>query len=165
MTERTYLEKEAHAAAELVSNLKAIGDDDLTADMVEGETEFMECLDCVLQNIVSDEVIVRGATEMANVLKSRSDDAKKRIANRKAAIETALLTSGLTGSIRRPAGTVTLKRNPPVLGDFEESEVPTQFFQPQDPKLDKKALLEAVKSGDLEGIPLKPESYSVQIRR
>jgi hypothetical protein len=57
------------------------------------------------------------------------------------------MQSGEIRTLDTPAGTVTRKAVPPSVLILEEAEIPAEFFKPQDPKLDKKAVAEALKAG------------------
>ena len=160
------LQFEAEAAKALIENLKGFDDDDLAADMVEGETGFMEALDKALEYMAAQESIVIGAKAMSEQMLSRANAAQIRINNTKTAIELAMLTTGFRETLQRPTATVSLAKRPPALAAFDDSDVPTQFYKQQPPKLDRKALLDAVKSGErIDGIELLPERHTITIRR
>jgi len=162
------LEQEAIAAKALVEAVAAFEDEELTADTVEGESELFEIVDKMLAAEAFATATAKGAEEMAAAMKQRADAAKERSKRIRAAIEAALLTAGLEGiRFTRPAGTMTLKRNPEQLEVEEESEIPTQFFKRQQPRLDRAGLKKALKDGPdpIPGARLRDGGFSLQIRR
>jgi hypothetical protein len=65
-----------------------------------------------------------------------------------------------------PAGTISLRTVPPSVIVQEEADIPTQFWKPQPPALDKKALLDFLKNGNkVPGATLSNGSVTTSITR
>ncbi|MCT2015196.1 siphovirus Gp157 family protein [Staphylococcus capitis] len=65
---------------------------------------------------------------------------------------------------KTPLNSYSIANNPPSLEVTNESVVPKEFYVEQEPKLDKKELLKAVKEGlEVEGVELK-QSRSLRVR-
>lgn len=160
------LAEEAKAARQLIESLKAGDDEQLCADMVEGETGFYEAMDRVLSAMLDDEALASGIGDMIDKLAARKSAAEKRIKWRKGCIEVAMMHADIPEKAVRPLGTVSLKSTAPQLGDIDEAEIPSQFFKAQPPKLDKRGLLNALKDGaDVPGASIKPAGKTLQIRK
>lgn len=132
--------RESHAA------LLADGDPELLLDTVEGETSLLEAIDRLLLSITESDGLAEGARRAAAEIESRAERFKKRAQSARAMIEQALMIAELD-KLERPAGTLSLVRRAPKLELTEESEIPSEFWKAGDPKLDKKALSEALKEG------------------
>lgn len=162
------IEAQAMAAKAVLEQLGADSDDhELLADMIEGETDFMDALDRLLMVIADYDAQAAGAKDMASVFDARAKAAEKQSAHFRAIVEMALMQAGLTGNCKRPGGTVWIAQNADTVEIKDEAEIPSQFWTPQKPKLDKAGLKAALKDTP-EGIPgavLKPGTQTLRIRR
>lgn len=105
----------------------------------------------VIQNIMADVDAINN--EIAR-LQSRKKVAENAIARLKDAMQASLEATGKS-KIQGALFNVTLRNNAPQLPkEFETDKVPKEYWIEQEPKLDKRALLKAVKEGKVEGIDL-----------
>lgn len=144
------LDRQAKAAQALVETLREAGagdDPDLTADMVEGETGLFEAIDQALAEIEACDVIAEGCSAAEKRLAERRARAEARKDKVRASIEQALLIAEIGEKIVRPTATLTMAKRKPSLVIDNEADIPTDYFAPQPPKLDKMALRKAVESG------------------
>jgi hypothetical protein len=118
----------------------------LLLDMIEGETSFCEALDKLLLAIAEDQALEGGALQAAEALTARAERFARRAETARALIEQAMLVADLP-KLERPTATLSLVRRPPKLDVAEEADIPAEFWKLGDPKLDKKALLAALKDG------------------
>ena len=146
------LHREIEAADVLRQTLREIAgdDDDAIRDTIEGATSLREMIAMVAADIVTDGGLVRGLTEVIKAMGERRDRIEKRIAMRRVAVMTGMESAGIK-TLETPAGTLTIKAVPPSALILDEAAVPSEFWIPQDPKIDKKAILAALKAGD--GVP------------
>lgn len=140
------LHVESEAARSLLLNLRDIlsDDEDASADAIEGETNLLEAIDGALARLLDLE-------DHAEAIKARIDDLKARKARFdqqsemiRAALSTAIGMAGLK-KVERPEATLSLRAVAPSVVVIEEADIPSEFFEPQPPKLDKRALLAALK--------------------
>lgn len=160
------LEQQAKAVAALVEILRSNGldgDDDLRADSIEGETGFFEAIDAAICEIEDCEITVAGCKDREAAIARRRNRAEARIDRLRAAIEQAMIIAD-EWSLRRPTKTLSLKRTPPTLVVDDESKLPAAFFVPQPPKLDRAALKDAAKTGNVPGAHMTNGGVSLQIR-
>lgn len=157
---RDYLDplKEAQAVAALRASIAGLdADDELLADTIEGETSLFEVVDKLLDRMRDCDVTIEGIEAVAAGLaerKRRAEEAKKRD---RAMLEQAMTIAGVE-KIARPTATLSLSQRAPSVLITEESDIPARFWIAGDPKLDKKALAEAVRAhveepGEHEPIP------------
>jgi hypothetical protein len=160
------LNREATAAKDLIAAIRAeYADDDLVHDATEGETSMMEAIDAALIEIDECEAIVAGCKAQSDVLLGRARKFDQRKDRVRALIEQAMLIADLP-SAKRPTATVTVKRTPPKAIVADESLIPSQYFKPQPPKLDKRALADALKAGEtIPGATLSNGGTTIQINR
>lgn len=140
--------KEAEAVASLRESLRAVDpeDDALLMDTIEGETSLFEAIDALLLTIAESRGLESGARAAADALQNRAARFAKRAETARALIEQALTLADLE-KLERPTGTLSLTRRAPKVEITEEADIPAEFWKPSDPKLDKKALAEALKEG------------------
>lgn len=160
--------KEAKAANALIASLRQMGEGDdeaLLLDTIEGETSLLETLDKLLTQISADQGLADGARKAAADIVTRAERFEKRAETARALIEQALMVAELE-KLERPAATLSLVRRAPKVEIAEESEIPAEFWKPGDPKLDRKALAEALKGGrDVPGACLSNSAPSLTIRK
>jgi hypothetical protein len=141
------LYKETQAAKALLANLKdIIGEDaEFAADIVDGETNLNEAIDAAVRQLIDDNAASRGLGLMITDLEARRQRIDRRIANFRTAIACAMEQAGRK-KIEHHAVTLTLKAVAPSVTVTDEALIPSKYFLAQDPKLSKKAVLEALKA-------------------
>lgn len=132
----------------------------------------MEVFQDTLSSI--EEAIEEKAENIAKLIRCLESDAKaikeeeERLATRRKALENKisgikqylfnqLEVAGLD-KVKRPTVTVSIQLNPPSVDVIDEKLIPSEYRIPQDPKIDKKAILTALKDGlVIDGCSLKRE--------
>ena len=115
-------------------------------DTLEGATDLKEAIGCVVRSALDDEALVDG-------LKLRLDDMKERMdrigatAVRKRQVALAAMEEAGIDKILEPDFTVSAKAAPPSIVITNEPDIPPPFWLPQPPKLDRRSILEALKTG------------------
>ncbi|MBB5663217.1 hypothetical protein GGE68_001393 [Rhizobium leguminosarum] len=163
--------KQAEAAKRLMSSLRiqgVDGDEELVADVIEGQTDLKEAIDAALAEIDELEIYITGLKAKEDEFSTRRHRLEERVERIRAMIEQAMLTSEQQ-SFRLAGGTVSLSRRQPGLIVNNEADIPARFWVEQErpaPKLDKKALAEALRNGEaVAGATLDNGSYSLSVRR
>lgn len=141
------LHAQIEAARILLANFRDIlGDDEQAiADTVEGETNLHKAIERGIARIAEIEGMEDGLSKMQESLKSRCDRLKQQKEN----LRTSLAVAMEVGALKRletALATITLKPVPPKVEIIDESAVPSRFWKAQEPRLDKKAVLDALKS-------------------
>jgi hypothetical protein len=160
------LHKETEAAKVLLATYRDIlaDDDQAKMDMVEGETNIQEAIRAGLVRLAEIRAMGVGIDDMIDRLKSR----RERLAGQQGSLrEAILLAMELAGlpKFETDVGTITRKRTPPSVVVVEEADIPSMFWKPSDPKLDKRALLDALKGGDaIPGAQLSNGGETLQVR-
>jgi len=144
------LRQETDAAKILLLNIRdVIGDDEQAAvDAIEGETNLLEAIEHAVSRIADLETM-----ETALDLKQKAlGERKSRFAAQAERIRTAILSAMTQADLKKhecPLATVSRRAVAPSVIITEETEVPAAYWKPQDPKLDKKAILAALKSDEV----------------
>lgn len=137
---------ELQAAAVLRDHLKAIAGDDeqLLADMMEGETELRPLIVRLAESLVVDDAQVAASKAAAARVADRAIRVEKRMEEKRAAIFSAMQIAGLR-KFETPVGTLSIKTVPSKVVVTDESLIPSAYFEKQDPTLSKKLLAAAFK--------------------
>ncbi|MBO6755434.1 MAG: siphovirus Gp157 family protein [Roseibium sp.] len=165
------LYKESRKAATFVDGIKHLlgEDDDLLHDMLEGETDLMTALQKAADAIDEENVLIDGMDKRIGEMQERKRLAKARVQHIKTLIEQALVMAGDMKTVRLPNMTITLRDRKPAPVIERESDIPSRFWIPQpppDPKLDKKALAEAMNGGaEVPGCHLDNGGVTLAFRR
>jgi hypothetical protein len=139
-------------------------DDILQRDMVEGSTDLHDAIRHALARIVEIRALVSGINATLSVLGERG----KRLEDQEERIRAALLTAMEVGGLQRletPLGTVSCRAVPPSLVITDEAAIPDDFKVTQTPKLDRRAVLAALKDGKaIPGAELSNGGQTLQVR-
>lgn len=160
------LQRQTEAAKKLLVDLPR-EDDQLVADSIEGETSLFQAIDAAISEIDECEILIAGLDEKIKAFDARKKQMKDKSDRIRALIERAMVETDQM-SIRLPSGTISLRKVGPALIVTDEALIPSRFWTAQPrpaPKLDKKALAEAVKSETIPGADLDNGSVSLSIRR
>ncbi|KAA3518861.1 hypothetical protein GOZ96_04955 [Agrobacterium vitis] len=162
--------RQAEAAKRLMNNLRELGagdDEALITDAIEGETSLIEAVGAAFDEIYECEIHIVGIKAKETEFAERRRRMEERVERIKATIEQAMLTAE-QDSLRLPTATLTLKKQSPSLIVTNEADIPTQFWIEQErpaPKLNKKALRDALDKGPVTGATLDNGSRSISVRR
>ena len=159
--------KEAMASKALRESMGVIAgeDADLMVDMVEGETNLMEAIDGLLARSLDDRAHIKGLNSVIADLEARKRRFERRIDTSRALIEQALMIAEIEEKIERPIATIFLTRRQPTTIIETEAEIPSKFWITGDPKLDKKAISAALKSGEIvSGAVLSNQAPTLTVR-
>jgi len=160
------LRRETEAARGLLANMRdIIGDDDeVVASTIEGETNLLEAIGQGVKRLAELDALMAATKTLIDGLRER----QQRFDNQYGLIRDALAVAMESGEVKKielPLATISLKRVPPsaIVGD--EWLIPEKFWKPQAPTLDKRAVLEALKAGEvIPGATLSNGGQSLNLR-
>ena len=157
--------REAEAVAALRESLASIElDEGEVADLIEGETSLFEAIDKLLVRITDAHLMLDGIKTAVERLQARKDRFERVVETNRALIEQAMLIADVQ-KIDRPTHGLTLAKRPARVEVIDEAAIPARFWVASDPKLDKRALGDALKAGDaVEGAALVTPAPSLTIR-
>ena len=160
------IKSELEAVQALKSSFSALGesDPDLLADTIEGETGLFEIFDKMIVANNRDAAFVKACDSAVQDIQARKDRFAKRVESRRALIEQAMTICELTKA-ERPLATLSIQNRAAQVIVTDEAVVPSRFWKASDPKLDKKAIGDALKRGeDIPGVTLSNKAASLTIR-
>lgn len=121
-------------------------DDQTLADTAEGLTDLHEILQAVIRAALADEALASGLknriAEMEDWLTRLQDRASKR---RQIAKE--VMTELEIKKIEAPDFTASIRPGIASLVVFNETDIPSIYWEPRDPKLDRATLISDLKHG------------------
>lgn len=134
-------------------------------DLIEGETEINDCIFLLDELIVEKESHIAAIKSRMETLKIRLDRIESSRESLRNIILAAMDKAGLK-SLVTPTTTITVKRTPAKVIIEDESKLPTKYYVPQDPKLDKKLLADDLKGGEqIEGAVMSNGGITLQVKR
>lgn len=160
------LRQEGDAAKALIANIRdVIGDDEeMALTAVEGETSLIETITQAVHRIHE----LDAHTEALNIQIKTLSERKSRFENQHDRVKAAVCVAMQHAELRKlelPTATLSIKAVPPKAEIIDEALVPSKFWKPADPKLDRKALLDALKAKEaVPGAALSNGSETLSIR-
>lgn len=160
------LTQETSAATALIEQLRdliADGDEDLVSNAVEGETNLHEAIANAFARLAELNGLMDGIAGMMASLKDRGERFEKQRDRIREAIAVAM-EAGQIKRLELPIGTISLRAVPPSVQVIDEAAIPTRYWKPQEPKLDKRALLAALKAdASIPGALLSNGGQTIQV--
>ena len=140
-------------------------DEQTLSDTLEGLTSLNEMLEAVVRSRDQD-------IALTSALKSRIDEMNERLgrlrnrANKKKEIVADAMDRAGIKKIEAPEFTISCRRTTPPLLVDDESAVPEKYWNPQPAKLDRMALIGALKAGEsISGAILGNGGITISVRR
>lgn len=132
-----------------------------TLEALQGEIEEKaENIAKLIKNLEADAKIIK---EEEQRLAERRRAIEAKVERLKAYLQEQLEVAGLQ-KVKRPTITVAIQANPPSVEIADEKLISSEFMIPQPAKIDKKAILERLKNGEIiPGCSLK-QTKGVRIR-
>lgn len=135
-------------------------------DTLDGETELTDALLAVADEVDERESTAAALGERIKRLTERKSRMEKGAETLRQSIVMAISSADIKETIKGDACTLTVSSTAPKLDVVEESAIPSTYWAPQDPKLDKKALTQALRDGaEIPGAKLTNGGLKLTIRR
>ena len=139
-------------------------DERTLADTVEGLTDLHEIVAAIVRAALADEALVNGLkgriAEMQDRLERLQDRASKR-----RHIAKDVMTELDIKKITAPDFSVSIRPGMPALLVLDESAVPSLYWQPSAPRLNRQGLLSELKNGaDITGVTLSNPEPVLSVR-
>ena len=141
---------ETERARALVASIHDVlaGDDEVRRTTIEGETNLGEAINAAVGRIGQIEALAAGIKTQSDDLSARKARLERQADTLRAAILIAMETAGLP-SHEGPLATVSLRPIARKLEICDEAAIPTRFWKPQAPVLDKNKLRIAINAGEV----------------
>jgi hypothetical protein len=129
-------------------------DDQTIRDTLEGETNLHEMIAAVIRSALVDEALSAGLRKRLEDMKERLTRLDERGAKKRQLALEAMAEAGLS-KLQQSDFTASTRPGSPSLLVSAEGDVPSAYWVPQPPKLDRQALLGQLKRGaEIPGVQL-----------
>lgn len=133
-------------------------------DTLEGATNLHEAVTEVVRSALDDEAIASAIRGRLDEMEGRLRRIENRVARKRELALTAMSEAGID-KILAPDVTIALRPTPPAVLIDDEALIPDQFKVPQPAKLDRRKVLDALKSGaDVPGAELANARLCLSVR-
>jgi hypothetical protein len=139
-------------------------DDQTLADTVEGLTDLHEIVTAIIRSALADEALVTGLKSRVADMQGRLERLQDRASKRRQIAKDVMVELDLK-KITAPDFTVSIRQGTPALLVLDESAVPSIFWQPSAPRLNRQGLLSELKDGaEIQGVTLSNPEPVLSVR-
>ena len=121
-------------------------DETTLLDTLEGATSLHEAIGQVLREALAEEAMADGLKARVAQMRERLERIETASAKKREVAQAVMEEAGIE-KILEPDFTVSLRVAPPGVVVTNEEEIPEWFWIPQEPKLDRKRILDCLKAG------------------
>jgi hypothetical protein len=121
-------------------------DEATLADTLEGCTDLNEAVAAVVRSALEDEALAEGLKGHIEALQERFRRLGERASRRRAVARDAMIEVDLR-KITAPDFTASVRPGSPALVVTDEKAIPSPYWQPREPRLDRLELIRDLKSG------------------
>ena len=139
--------------------------DQLTlADTVEGLTDLHEILAAIIRSALTDEALAAGLKGRIGEMQERFDRLQETAAKRRQIAKDVMIELDLK-KITAPDFTVSIRPGTPALLVLDEAAVPSVYWEPREPRLNRQELVSELKQGvEIEGVALSNPEPVLSVR-
>ena len=129
-------------------------DEQTLADTVEGLTDLHEIVTAIIRAALADEALATGLKSRIAEMEERLGRLQDRASKRRQIAKDVMVELDLK-KITAPDFTVSIRSGMPHLLVLDEAAVPSIYWQPSAPRLNRQGLLSELKEGaDIKGVAL-----------
>jgi hypothetical protein len=139
-------------------------DEQTLADTVEGLTDLHEIVTAIIRSALADEALATGLKSRMADMQERLDRLQDRASKRRQIAKDVMIELDLR-KITAPDFTVSIRPGMPSLLVLDEAAVPSIYWQPVAPRLNRQELLSELKEGaDIKGVTLSNTEPVLSVR-
>jgi hypothetical protein len=139
-------------------------DEQTLADTVEGLTDLNEIIAAIIRAALADEALATGLKGRIAQMQDRLERLQDCAAKRRQIAKDAMVELDLK-KITAPDFTVSIRPGMPSLLVLDEAAVPSAYWEPREPRLNRQELLNELKGGaDIEGVALSNPEPVLSVR-
>jgi Gp157 protein len=139
-------------------------DEQTLADTVEGLTDLHEIVAAVIRSALRDEALATGLKSRIADMQERLDRLQDRASKRRQIAKDVMVELDIK-KITAPDFTVSIRPGTPALLVLDEAVVPSIFWQPVAPRLNRQELLTGLKGGaEIQGVALSNPEPVLSVR-
>ena len=139
-------------------------DEQTLADTVEGLTDVHEILAAIVRAALADEALASGLKGRIAEMEGRRDRLEERALKRRQIVKDTMVELDLK-KLTAPDFTVSIRPGMPALLVIDEAAVPSIYWEPREPRLDRQGLLVELKQGaEITGVTLSNPEPVLSVR-
>jgi hypothetical protein len=139
-------------------------DDETLLDTLEGISDLPELIQGLIRSSLEDDVLISALKQRVEDMQARLSRLKDRF-ERKRELASWAMTNAEILKMQTADFTLSLRQGPPRLDVLDQEKVPAEYLVPQPPRLDRSALIGALKRGDvIQGAVLVEGQMHVAVR-
>ena len=139
-------------------------DEHTLADTVEGLTDLPEIIAAIVRAALADEALATGLKGRIAEMQDRLERLQNCAVKRRQIAKDVMVELDLK-KITAPDFTISIRPGTPALLVFDEASVPSIYWEPREPRLDRQGLLNELKGGaDIKGVALSNPEPVLSVR-
>src|SRR5262245_10302144 len=139
-------------------------DEQTLADTVEGLTDLYEIVAAIVRAALADEALATGLQGRIAEMQDRLERLQDCAAKRRQIAKDVMVELNLK-KITAPDFTVSIRPGMPALVVLDEAAVPSIYWEPREPRLNRQELLNELEGGaDIEGVALSNPEPVLSVR-
>ena len=139
-------------------------DEQALADTVEGLTDLHEIVAAIIRSALADQALATGLKSRVAEMEDRLNRLQDRASKRRQIAKDVMVELDLK-KITAPDFTVSIRPGTPALLVLDEAAVPSIYWEPRDPRLNRQGLLSDLKDGaDIKGVTLSNPEPVLSVR-
>jgi hypothetical protein len=139
-------------------------DDETLADTVEGLTDLNEILAAIVRAALADEALAVGLKGRMAEMEERFQRLQERAAKRRQVVKDTMVELDLK-KLTAPDFSASVRPGMPALLVIDEAAVPSIYWEPREPRLDRQGLLAELKQGaEITGVTLSNPEPVLSVR-
>jgi len=139
-------------------------DEQTLADTVEGLTDLHEILTAIIRAALADQALATGLERRIAEMQARRDRLQDRATKRRQIAKDAMVELDLK-KLTAPDFTASIRPGTPALMVIDEAAVPSIYWEPREPRLNRQELANDLKQGaEIEGVALSNPEPVLSVR-
>src|SRR5512143_576455 len=139
-------------------------DEQALADTVEGLTDLHEIVTAIIRSALADEALATGLKGRIAAMQDRLDRLENRASKRRQIAKDAMVELDLK-KLTAPDFTVSIRPGMPALLVLDEAAVPSIYWEPREPRLNRQGLVNDLKQGaEITGVALSNPEPVLSVR-
>jgi hypothetical protein len=139
-------------------------DEQTLADTVEGLTDLHEILAAIVRAALADEALATGLKDRIAEMQERLERLQERAAKRRQVVKDTMVELDLK-KLTAPDFSASIRPGMPALLVIDEAAVPSIYWEPREPRLDRQGLLAELKQGaEITGVTLSNPEPVLSVR-
>src|SRR5215813_6098615 len=139
-------------------------DEQTLADTVEGLTDLPEIVTAIIRSALSDEALATGLKSRIADMQERLDRMQDRASKRRQIAKDVMVECDLK-KLTAPDFTASIRPGMPALMVIDEAAVPSIYWEPREPRLNRQGLVADLKQGaEIAGVTLSNPEPILSVR-